>query len=341
MEVSMTEGEARKGENERLAALKSYDILDTPPEEAFDRITRLARTLLRVPIITVTFIDDRRQWFKSRQGMAASETPRETAFCNEAIKHDGPFIVEDALVDPRFSENPSVTGEPHIRFYGSVPLRTRQGFNIGTLCAIDTAPRSLASEDIAILSDLAHIVMDELELRKLATTDSLTGALSRRAFREEATRDFALARRHRNELSCMVLDVDHFKRVNDGHGHAAGDAVLQGIVTLCNRSLRASDYVGRLGGEEFGIVLPQTSGKAAMEAAERLRRTVEQHVFETPAGKLKVTISLGVAPCDKSVADIDALLRRCDVALYGAKSAGRNRAVNFATQHLSPVPRVA
>ena len=119
------------------------------------------QTLLRMPIITVTFIDEHRQWFKSRQGMKASETPRETAFCNEAIKQEGPFVVEDALADPRFAENPSVTGEPHIRFYGSVPLRTRDGHNIGTLCAIDTKPRLLEPAEISILSDLAHIVMDE------------------------------------------------------------------------------------------------------------------------------------------------------------------------------------
>jgi diguanylate cyclase (GGDEF)-like protein len=335
----MTESDAQRGEKERLATLKSYDVLDTPPEEAFDRITRLAQTLLRMPIITITFVDSDRQWFKSRQGIVASETPRDSAFCNEAIKHEGAFIVEDALNDPRFAENPSVTGEPHIRFYGSVPLRTRKGHNIGTLCAIDTKPRSLTAPEIGILTDLAHIVMDELELRRLATTDSLTGSLSRRGFREEAARDFALARRHKNELSCMVLDIDNFKRLNDAFGYTAGDAVLQGVVDLCNQHLRASDYVGRLGGEEFAIMLPQTGGKAAIEAAERLRVEIERHVFETPAGPLKATVSLGIAPCDKSVADIDALLRRCDVALYGAKSGGRNRSINFATQHLSPVPR--
>jgi diguanylate cyclase (GGDEF)-like protein len=335
----MQESDAQKAEAQRLAALKSYDVLDTPPEEAFDRITRLAQTLLNLPIITITFIDSERQWFKSRQGMEASEGPRNTAFCNEAIKHQGAFIVEDALADPRFAENPSVTGEPHIRFYGSVPLRTRSGDNIGTLCAIDTKPHSLTSAEIAILTDLAHIVMDELELRRLATTDSLTGSLSRRGFREEAARDFALARRHKNELSCAMLDIDHFKRLNDSYGHAAGDAVLQGVVDMCRRTLRASDYVGRLGGEEFAIVFPQTSGKAALEACERLRHAIEEHTFETPVGPVKITASLGIAPYEKGVADFDALLRRCDVALYGAKSGGRNRSVNFATQHLSPVPR--
>jgi diguanylate cyclase (GGDEF)-like protein len=337
----MTGNDAEKGEKKRLETLKSYDVLDTPPEESFDRVTRIAQTVLRMPIAAIAFIDSHRQWFKSRQGMTATEAPRETALCNEAIKRDGTFIVEDALRDPRFSEKPSVSGEPHIRFYAGVPLRTRDGYNIGTLCAIDTKPRELDRDEIAILADLAHIVMDELELRRLASTDALTGSLSRRAFREEAARDFALAKRHKNELSCVVLDIDNFKRLNDSHGRAAGDAVLQGLIDLCRRNLRASDYIGRLGGEEFAIMLPQTSGKSALEAAERLRRAVERKVFGTPAGEIKITVSLGVAPCDQSVADIDALLRRCDVALYGAKSAGRNRAINFATQHLTPVPRVA
>jgi diguanylate cyclase (GGDEF)-like protein len=337
----MTNGDAEKHERERLAALRRYDVLDTPPEEAFDRITRLTKTVLRMPIVTVTFIDAQRQWFKSRHGMKEAETPREIAFCNEAIKQEGPFIVPDALRDPRFADNPSVTGEPHIRFYGAVPLRTRDGYNIGTLCSIDSKPRELASEEIALLTDLAHLVMDELELRILATTDSLTGVLSRRAFREEAARDFSLARRHRHELSCVILDIDHFKRVNDTYGHAIGDVVLQGVVDVCKRSLRGSDYVGRIGGEEFAILLPQTNGKAALEVAQRLRRAIEREAFATAAGTLKITASLGVAPCDTSVTDIDALMRRADVALYGAKSAGRNKAVNFATQHLKSVLRVA
>ena len=193
----MTDSDAEKHELARLAALQRYDVLDTPPEEAFDRITRLTKTVLRMPIVTVTFIDAQRQWFKSRQGMKDSETLREIAFCNEAIKQQGPFIVPDALRDPRFADNPSVTGEPHIRFYGAVPLRTRDGYTIGTLCSIDRAPRELSSEEVGLLTDLAHMVMDELELRVLATTDCLTGVLSRRAFRDEAARDFALARRHR------------------------------------------------------------------------------------------------------------------------------------------------
>jgi diguanylate cyclase (GGDEF)-like protein len=337
----MSEKDHAAHEKERLAALLRYDVLDTPPEEAFDRATRLARTLLGVPIATVAFIDSHRQWFKSGYGMPAKEVPRDMALCNHAIEKDGPLVIPDTLVDPRFAENPLVVGEPHIRFYGGVSLRTGDGHKIGTLCVIDSKPRRFGPGQVALLTDLSRVVVDALELRLLANTDSLTGVMSRRAFRDAAQRDFALARRHKQELSCIRIDIDNFKHVNDTYGHATGDIVLQGIVHICRRNLRASDYVGRLGGEEFGVILPQTSARSALQVAERLRKGIERENFVTPFGALKVTASLGVAPCDKTVSDVGALLRRVDVALYGAKSTGRNRCVNFATQNLKPVLRVA
>ncbi|MBV8448666.1 MAG: sensor domain-containing diguanylate cyclase [Hyphomicrobiales bacterium] len=339
----MTNGDddAVARERERLAALYRYDVLDTPPEEAFDRITRLTKRVLQMAIVTVTFIDSHRQWFKSRQGIALTEALRDTAFCSEVIKHDEILIVEDALSDPRFATHPAVVGEPHLRFYCGVPLKTRDGHAIGTLCAIDLKPRHLEPDEMSLFADLGHLVMDELELRLVASVDSLTGTLSRRTLRREAARDFLHARRQKQELSCIVFDVDHFKRINDTYGHVIGDYVLQELVSICQRNLRATDYIGRIGGEEFMIMLPQTNDKAAFEVAERLRGAIEQAEFKTRSGPLKVTVSFGVANSDKSVADIDALLRRADVALYGAKRAGRNRAVNFATQNLDPGLRVA
>jgi GAF domain-containing protein len=115
----------------RLAALYRYDVLDTPPEEAFDRITRLARMVLQLPIVLVSLIDRERQWFKSRQGLAATETPRSMSFCTHAIQRDVPMIVQDACADPRFQDNPLVVGDPGIRFYLGVPLRTPDGHNSG------------------------------------------------------------------------------------------------------------------------------------------------------------------------------------------------------------------
>jgi len=118
-------------EQVRLAALHGYDVLDTPPEEQFDRITRLAKTVLQMPFVLVSLIDRDRQWFKSNQGMRVSQTPRADSFCTYTILQDEPMIVTDALLDGRFAGLPMVTGEPHIRYYIGIPLRTKSGHNIG------------------------------------------------------------------------------------------------------------------------------------------------------------------------------------------------------------------
>jgi diguanylate cyclase (GGDEF)-like protein/PAS domain S-box-containing protein len=157
-------------ESSRLRALRRYDILDTLPEEAFDRITALATKILRAPMALVTFIDGDRQWFKSTRGIDGLETSRDVAFCAHAIMEDEALVVNDAREDPRFSDNPHVLGEPHVRFYAGAPLRTPDGHKLGSLCVIDTRPRTPSPEDRALLESLAAIVMDELELRRTTQT---------------------------------------------------------------------------------------------------------------------------------------------------------------------------
>jgi len=314
-------------EQARLDALYRYDVLDTPSEESFDRITRLAKGVMQTPIVLVSLIDRERQWFKSREGLDVSETPRDISFCTHAIQHDAPMIVHDALLDLRFRDNPLVVGGPMIRFYMGVPLRTPDGQNIGTLCAIDRQPRTPSADQMALLQDLARLVVDELELRQLATTDSLTGAMTRRGFMREAQQAFERACRYRHPLSCIMLDIDHFKSVNDRHGHGIGDRVLRSVTASCRLVIRAVDGLGRLGGEEFAVILPETDAAAAEIIAERLRQQIGETVTPTDAGALRVTASLGVATMSPNVLDVDALLRDADDALYKAKSSGRNRVV--------------
>lgn len=153
-------------EQERLAALQSLQILDTPPEQVFDRITRLVAKTLGVPVALFSLVDADRQWFKSRIGVDATETPREFAFCAHAILEDKPLIIPDARQDPRFKNNELVTGTPHIRFYAGVPISSREGLLIGTLCAIDDHPRTISQEQIDILRDLAEIVSEEIRTRE-------------------------------------------------------------------------------------------------------------------------------------------------------------------------------
>lgn len=153
-------------EDARLAALDSLNILDTDAEEVFDRITRLAGRLLDTPMSGLSLVDRDRQWFKSRVGLDAAETPREWAFCSHAIHGQHEFVVRDAHADPRFQDNPLVTGAPHIRFYAGVPVTSSSGLALGSLCVLDTEPRDLTDEDRAMLRDLAALVNRELHLRE-------------------------------------------------------------------------------------------------------------------------------------------------------------------------------
>ncbi|MEH6825954.1 MAG: PAS domain S-box protein [Motiliproteus sp.] len=149
----------------RLCALRSLNVLDTQAEERFDRYTRLARQILQTPIVLISLIDAERQWFKSRQGLEATETPRAFSFCGHAILTDELFCVADTAADPRFADNPLVTGAPDIRFYAGAPLVLSGGERVGTLCAIDIVPRTLSAEQRVALLDLARCVVDELQIR--------------------------------------------------------------------------------------------------------------------------------------------------------------------------------
>lgn len=155
-------------EKERLAALHALLILDTPPEQRFDRITEFAAGEFEVPIVLISLIDENRQWFKSSVGLDVCETSRDIAFCAHALLSPEPLIIPDTLEDERFRDNPLVSGPPHIRFYTGAPLVLASGVIAGTLCLIDTKPRQLDEVEFAILGTLRDLVVSELRERSAA-----------------------------------------------------------------------------------------------------------------------------------------------------------------------------
>jgi signal transduction histidine kinase len=164
------EAEITTVETQRIKALKRYDILDTPADGTFDRITKLAAKLLNVPIAIVTLVDTDRIWFKSRYGLDVTQIGRDPGLCASAILSDEIYIVEDALKDPRTLANPLVAGSFGLQFYAAAPLKVKDGFNLGTLCIIDKNPRKLTYLEKQILQDLADILIDEMEVRLAART---------------------------------------------------------------------------------------------------------------------------------------------------------------------------
>ena len=314
-------------EADRLAALHDFQILDTPPDDAFDRITRIASRILKMPIAIVSLVDKERQWFKSHLGVDTQETPREVAFCAHAICEQDVMVIQDAVEDQRFSDNPLVTEDPKIRFYAGAPLQDNAGHILGALCVIDRTPRQIDEDQRAVLRDLASIVMDAMHLRRLAAVDPLTGLPNRRHFLELCEQENRRACRYGNELTVGLLDIDCFKQINDQYGHDAGDAVLKAMSYVAGQAVREHDTVCRYGGEEFALLMPHATLDQAEAITGRLRELVSEEKVDVPSGQINFTISAGVTPFRVGEETIHDALKRADQALYDAKAQGRNRVI--------------
>jgi diguanylate cyclase (GGDEF)-like protein len=306
-------------EKERLKTLRSTDILDTDPEERFDRLTRMAQRVFGVSIALVSLVDENRQWFKSKVGLDACETGRDISFCGHAILGNDIFIIEDALEDERFADNPLVTGEPKIRFYAGAPLRYLDGNKLGTLCIIDQKPRTMDEDDCTMLRDLAEMAEGELSAIQLATIDDLTKISNRRGFISLAQNSINLCARQETPVSMVFLDLDKFKPINDQFGHAEGDHALIAFADLMRKSFRDSDVFARIGGDEFVVLLTNTERENAAEIVARFRGQVDAYNAQAKRG-YDLCFSDGIVsmlPDQDSL--VDDLLREADVLMYEKK----------------------
>ncbi len=331
--------------------------MDIMPEKAYDDITDLAALICNTSISLVSLIDDGQQWFKSRHGIDADQAPRTAHFCEQTIARPNElFVVPDTRTDERFTDSAMAIDGKQICFYAGAALVNANGVALGTLCVIDQVPHELTVDQQNALWALSRQVVAQVELRNaveelesntaqlrnyqgqleeyqrrleltnarlrtLSVTDDLTGLSNRFAFEEELRNEFERARQSDLPLSLLFLDADHFKFYNDELGHPAGDDALRTIAEYLKESTRTSDFVARIGGDEFVIILSGTPEWSASVLAERCRKAVESAAWPDRP----ITLSIGISSLDGRTIDSDTLISEADQALYHAKANGRNQ----------------
>ncbi|MDE8558406.1 GGDEF domain-containing protein [Pantoea agglomerans] len=310
-------------EAQRLSQLRALNIMNTPAEERFDRLTRLARRLYDVPIALVSLLEADHQWFKSAQGYKPQGSPRNISFCGHAILQDEIMIVEDAQKDARFYDNPLVTGEPHIRFYAGCPLRAPGGAKMGTLCIIGREPRQFNEEDQATMRDLAAMAEAELVAFQTATCDELTQITNRRGFMTLGQMVLNECLMKNRPASLTFLDLDKFKQINDTLGHREGDRALMDFADAMKVVFKHSDLFARLGGDEFVVLfngLQQQQSEALLAQFDRYLK--QQSV--SLSRRYRLQFSSGVVEFDAAhPQSLEQLLHDSDEQMYLRKKQKR------------------
>lgn len=335
-----------KFEEQRSEILQRYQILSDDQSMSALCVADSIALALRTPYVVTALNRRYRSWYHCEHGV--DDYPMgdlQTYFARMHLAQTL-FDVEDISEESFFQSHTSGLHLPKIKALAGVPLMDPNGKRFGTLCVADPEARQfsetdlnvltsfgrLVSNDICIRSAARYAVRDLIELEhekcdlfELATIDPLTKALNRRAFMRFSERELARFRRDNSKISALMLDIDHFKSVNDIHGHAMGDKVLSKMVSVAAGVLRQEDLIGRLGGEEFAIVLVDSDAGAAMRVADRIRQAIKQVKFPGEMGPFNVSVSIGVSEPLLTEASINDALERADAALYRAKRNGRDR----------------
>lgn len=312
----------QRDEASRIADLESLAILDTPGEERFDRLTRLAKRTFNVPFASLSLVDEKREWFKSNLGYDVSELPRKGSFASEAILSNDITIVTDASQDPRFANLARETG---IKFYAGYPIRSHRGYTLGTLSIADTTPRTFNANDIACLKDLGDLMEEEISVQTIANVDDLTSLFNRRGFLGIGEHVIAICKRMRRPATMMFFDLDGFKSVNDTYGHAEGDRVLKNIGGLLQSVFRNSDVVARMGGDEFCVLLTGTDTAHVDRPLMNLSDSLQLQNHQTP---YEIGYSVGIIEYDDRHNTLGELMAEADLMMYEQKKTRKQQQVS-------------
>ncbi len=253
-------------ERERLETLHELNVLDTPPEARFDRLTAFAARTFEVPIALISLIDENRQWFKSNLGLDLRETPRDISFCGHTILDDRILVVPDATKDARFSDNPLVTDQPKAIFYAGCPIVAPDGHAIGTFCIIDRAARTLSDADREALADITALATHELFAPLAVTQDELTGLLHRQSFLPLAERSLKLCVREALPTSLIQIQLQG----------QPNDAFRITFAEVLAATVRESDLCARMAEDEFAILLPSTAKRASSKVIGRIQKALSK-----------------------------------------------------------------
>ena len=274
-------------EEERLSDLYAHGILDGPSNAQLDRIVAMAAEILGTPIALISLVDRDRQWFLSRQGLEARETPRDVAFCHYAIRSDQVFVVADATQDSRFHDNPLVQGDPKIRFYAGAPLVSDSGQRLGTLCVIDRQPHLLTPYQQELLAQFSAMAMHEINHLRQARLCPLTAVLNRQALLAEGEPVIQKALlQGRTPVLVTVALAGLRQRNAEADGASWVDQHLERIAAVCRRHAWATGVVGRSGGGEFSLIWPD--GSAVEQRLSDLKLELEA---VTPPLQLRVVVT--------------------------------------------------
>ncbi|MDH3317537.1 MAG: sensor domain-containing diguanylate cyclase [Gammaproteobacteria bacterium] len=322
-----------ENESERLRVLESYGIMGTQAEPVFEHLIKLAAEICNTPMAMISLIDRNRQWFYARYGVDVEETDRVHALCAHSILEPGLTEVRDAREDNRFADSPLVTQFPHIRFYAAQPIKSAEGFCIGTVCVAGNVPSGLFDFQRASLKLLAEVVSQLFESRKgmleskrrlthLATHDSLTMLPNRALGLDRLKRAISRAHRYHTKAALLFIDLDKFKQVNDDYGHVGGDELLVEVAKRLLAGTRETDSVARWGGDEFLVVLSDIED---VEKAESKRRSLKARLdesYKVRGETVYISASIGLALYPAHGEDEGALLTHADTEMYQAKHRG-------------------